>query len=153
MSGKTTISWTDVTWNPTVGCTRVSPGCKNCYAFTLHDMRHAAHKDGKNLPEQYAKPFTELQMIADRLEDPLHWKKPRMVFVNSMSDLFHEDVPDEFIDKVFAVMALCPQHTFQVLTKRPERMLEVLSERYLYCDGTVTSGTMLESEPPVVSPS
>ncbi len=122
----TTIQWTNETWNPTVGCTRTSPGCKNCYAFALHDMRHAAHQNGKDLPDQYAKPFTELQMMQDRLDKPLHWKKPRKVFVNSVSDLFHEDVPEEFINKVFAVMAIAKQHTFQVLTKRAERMFAYL---------------------------
>jgi len=122
MSGLSSIEWTDKTWNPTTGCTRVSPGCKNCYAFQLHDMRHAAHIAGKKVAPQYAKPFKELQLFDDRLTDPLGWRKPCRVFVNSMSDLFHKDVPDEFIDRVFAVMALAPQHTFQVLTKRPERM-------------------------------
>lgn len=121
----TTIEWTDKTWNPTVGCTRVSPGCKNCYAFALHDMRHKAYTAGKKLPAQYAKPFTTLQMIEDRLDEPLHWRKqPCRVFVNSVSDLFHEDVPAEFIRKVFGVMSTAGQHTFQVLTKRAERMME-----------------------------
>lgn len=127
MSSDTAIEWADKVWNPAVGCTRVSSGCKNCYAFALHDMRHAAYQAGKKLPLQYAKPFTELQLMHDRLNEPLHWRKPKRVFVNSVSDLFHEDVPDEFIDRVFAVMALTPQHTYQVLTKRPERMLA-------YCD-------------------
>ncbi len=119
---ETTIQWATHVWNPTVGCTRVSEGCRNCYAFALHDMRHAAHKAGKKLPKQYAKPFTELQMIEDRLTDPLHWRKPRRVFVNSVSDLFHKDVPDAFLDRVFAVMALAKDHTFMILTKRAERM-------------------------------
>lgn len=127
----TSIEWTKgddgslgMTWNPTVGCTRFSEGCRNCYAFALHDMRHDAYKNGKQVPEQYAKPFKELQLMTDRIDAPLHWKKPRRVFVNSMSDLFHEDVPDEFIDRVFATMAVCPQHTFQILTKRAERLPE-----------------------------
>jgi len=128
MSGLSSIEWTDKTWNPTTGCTRVSPGCKNCYAFQLHDMRHAAHIAGKKVAPQYAKPFKELQLFDDRLTDPLGWRKPCRVFVNSMSDLFHKDVPDEFIDRVFAVMALAPQHTFQVLTKRPERMAAYLND-------------------------
>jgi protein gp37 len=118
----TTIQWTNKTWNPTVGCTRISPGCKFCYAFALHDKRHAAYKAGKKIPAQYAKPFTELQMIEDRLTQPLRWRKPCRIFVNSVSDLFHEDVPDEFIAKCFAVMLLSQRHTFQILTKRPERM-------------------------------
>lgn len=106
----TTIEWTDETWNPVTGCSKVSPGCKNCYAETVANRFWKGRK------------FTDVWTHADRLDAPLHWRKPRRVFVNSMSDLFHEDVPDEFIDKVFAVMALAPQHTFQVLTKRPERM-------------------------------
>jgi protein gp37 len=126
--GKTTIEWTDDSWNPTIGCTRISPGCKSCYAFTLHDKRHAAHKAGKKMPPQYARPFTELQLIEDRLTDPLHWRKPRKVFVNSVSDLFHEDIPDAFIDRVFAVMALAGRHTFQVLTKRANRMLSYMQQ-------------------------
>jgi len=125
--GQTGIEWTDRVWNPTVGCTRVSDGCRHCYAFQLHDQRHAAYQAGKKLPIQYARPFKELQLVPDRLENPLHWRKPCRIFVNSMSDLFHDDVPDEFIDRVFAVMAMCPQHTFQVLTKRAEKMLQYLS--------------------------
>lgn len=126
--GTTNIEWTDQTWNPTVGCNRVSPGCKNCYAFALHDMRHEAFKAGKDLPQQYAKPFTELQMMEDRLTDPLHWRKPRRVFVNSVSDLFHKDVPDAFIDRVFGVMASTPQHTYQILTKRADRMAQYMTD-------------------------
>lgn len=129
----TTIEWTNKTWNPTVGCTRISQGCKNCYAFALHDKRHAAYKNGKNIPVQYAKPFTELQLMRARLMDPIHWCKPCMVFVNSVSDLFHDDVPFDFIDRVFATMALCPKHTFQILTKRPVRMLS-------YFDGIDENG-------------
>lgn len=127
MSGISGIEWTDKTWNPTTGCARVSEGCRNCYAFQLHDQRHAAHMAGKKLPAQYAKPFKELQLFEDRLNDPLSWKKPCRVFVNSMSDLFHKDIPDGFIDRVFAVMALAGRHTFQVLTKRPERMAEYVA--------------------------
>ena len=131
---ETSIEWTDKVWNPTTGCTRISAGCKNCYAFELHDKRHEAFKRGAKLPQQYAKPFTELQMFEDRLEAPLRWKKPCRVFVNSMSDLFHEDVPFESIDRVFAVMRLCPQHTFQVLTKRAHRMAQYFGEN----DGLTT---------------
>jgi protein gp37 len=127
--GTTTIEWTDATWNPTVGCSKVSAGCKHCYANVLHDKRHKAHQEGKQVPAQYAKPFTELQLIEDRLTDPLHWKKPRRVFVNSVSDLFHEDVPDEFICEVFKVMGQAKQHTFQVLTKRAERMQRFMREQ------------------------
>jgi protein gp37 len=122
--GDSKIEWTDKTWNPVVGCTKVSAGCKNCYAKALHDQRHKAHVEGKAVPAQYANPFEVVQLMPERLRDPLSWRKPQRVFVNSVSDLFHEDIPDEFIDKVFAVMALTPEHTYQVLTKRPERMAE-----------------------------
>lgn len=117
MMASSKIEWTDETWNPVSGCEKVSEGCRNCYAETI------AHRFWGD------RPFTEVRCHPERLDAPLHWKKPRRVFVNSMSDLFHEDVPDEFIDKVFAVMALTPQHTYQVLTKRPERMR-------LDCSGT-----------------
>jgi protein gp37 len=126
--GVSQIEWTDRTWNPVVGCTKVSAGCKHCYAKTLHDQRHKAHNDGKAVPAQYAQPFETVQLMPDRLRDPLSWRKPQRVFVNSVSDLFHEDVPDEFLDRVFAVMALSPSHTFQVLTKRAERMRAYLGD-------------------------
>lgn len=122
MSDHSAIEWTEATWNPVVGCDQVSPGCAHCYAKTQHDRRHKAVTNGKRLPMQYAKPFETVQLFPDRLEQPLHWRKPRRVFVNSLSDLFHEAVPDEFIDQVLAVMALTPRHTYQVLTKRPGRM-------------------------------
>jgi protein gp37 len=126
MSGRTGIEWTDRTWNPVVGCTKVSQGCKNCYAKTIHDMRHAAHLAGKKMAPQYAVPFEHVQLMPDRLTWPLSLRQPSRIFVNSVSDLFHEDVPDEFIDRVFAIMAMAPRHAFQVLTKRPERMLEYI---------------------------
>lgn len=119
--GVSSIEWTDRTWNPVTGCVKVSPGCKNCYAETVANRFWKGRK------------FTDVRTHDDRLEQPLHWRKPSKIFVNSMSDLFHEDVPFEFIDKVFAVMALCPQHTFQVLTKRPERMLEYFADRPRLC--------------------
>ncbi len=106
----TTIEWTDFTWNPVSGCTKVSQGCKHCYAERL------ANRFWKD------RPFTVVRLHPERLEQPATWKKPRTVFVNSMSDLFHESVPDDFIRKVFATMAANPQHTFQILTKRSERL-------------------------------
>lgn len=136
MKHGTAIEWTHPpgytgeTWNPVVGCQKVSEGCRNCYAKTVHDMRHKAKLDGKKLPEQYAKPFETVQLMERRLADPLSARKPRCYFVNSVSDLFHEDVPDEFIDRVFAVMALCPQHYFLILTKRPERMREYMEKGF-----------------------
>jgi protein gp37 len=123
------IEWTDSTWNPVAGCTIITPGCTNCYA-----MRMAARLDAIGM-EKY-KGLTRksgnrhvwtgrVRVDEDALWSPFSWRKPRMVFVNSMSDLFHEKVPAEFVARVWDVMARVPQHTFQILTKRPERMLEV----------------------------
>lgn len=121
------IEWTDETWNPVVGCRWASPGCDNCYAASMtRRLESMGHKNYAGLTTK--KRFNgKIRTLPEKLDQPLRWKKPRMVFVNSMSDLFHPDVPFEFVDKVFAVMALCPQHTFQCLTKRPERMAEYLS--------------------------
>ena len=121
--GDTSIEWTDKTWNPVTGCSKVSPGCKNCWAKKIHDRRHKAFLSGKAMPSQYSRPFEEVQVHHSRLDQPLRWRKPLKIAVCLGGDLFHEMVPDEFIDEVFAVMALCPQHTFQVLTKRAARML------------------------------
>ena len=118
MSDKTGIAWTNATWNPVTGCTKVSQGCKHCYA----EREWARLTANPKATAYYGRAFTDVACHEDRLDQPLRWSKPRMIFVNSMSDLFHEDVPDDFIDKVFAVMALAEQHVFQVLTKRPERM-------------------------------
>src|SRR3990167_4822889 len=113
------IEWTDETWNPTTGCNKVSEGCKNCYAEVQHRRMMAMH------PKKYKRPFLD-GAFADEasLENPLHFKKPTKFFVNSMSDLFHENISFTFIARVVRMMEDCPQHTFQVLTKRPERMLE-----------------------------
>lgn len=121
------IEWTDETWNPVTGCTRASAGCDNCYAVKmthrLESMGQQKYTGLTVLNGKQDRHFNgQVRCHEDALEIPLRWRKPRMVFVNSMSDLFHPDVAFEFIDKVFAVMALCPQHTFQVLTKRPDRM-------------------------------
>jgi protein gp37 len=117
---KTDIEWCDRVWNPVTGCTKVSAGCKNCYAERVAERLWA-----KQYPPVNGRPrrFTDVLTHADRLDAPLRWRKPQRVFVNSMSDLFHDDVPDEFIDRVFGVMAAARTQTFQVLTKRPERML------------------------------
>lgn len=121
MSDKTGIEWTDATWNPVTGCAKVSQGCKHCYA------EREWPRMTRLVPAYAGRDFTDVRTHEDRLDQPLRWKKPRKVFVNSMSDLFHSDVPDEFIDKVFITMALCPQHTFQVLTKRADRMQEYVT--------------------------
>jgi protein gp37 len=119
MADHSKIEWTDATWNPMTGCTKVSDGCKHCYA----------ERDWVRLAAPRAKPnvytgrdFTDVRCHPERLAQPLSWRKPRRIFVNSMSDLFHEEVPDQFIAGVFGVMARTPRHIFQILTKRPERM-------------------------------
>lgn len=125
----TKIEWTEATWNPIVGCSVVSPGCTNCYAmrFAGTRLQHLPKYDGLTEPSKSGPVWTgKLEFDGKALLEPLRWKKPRMVFANSMGDLFHEGCPDEWIDRVFAVMALCPQHTFQVLTKRSGRMREYL---------------------------
>jgi protein gp37 len=113
MAAGSTIEWTEATWNPVTGCTKISAGCKNCYAERMSKRLKAMGKT------QYANGF-KLTLQPGALELPLKWKRPRVIFVNSMSDLFHMDVPLEYIQRVFEVMNRCSQHTFQVLTKRPE---------------------------------
>lgn len=117
---KSAIEWTDATWNPVSGCTKVSPGCVNCYAEAI-TLRF--RKGGPFLPG-----FSTITSHRDRLNKPLAWKSPRKIFVNSMSDLFHEDVSDSFIEDVFAIMAEATQHTFQILTKRHERLSALAPE-------------------------
>jgi protein gp37 len=114
MSVKSDIEWTEATWNPTTGCTKVSAGCKNCYAEAM--TKRFENKWGK---------FNEIQFHIDRLSIPSKKKTPTVYFVNSMSDLFHKKIPDSFIKKVFQVINENPQHTFQILTKRADRILEM----------------------------
>jgi protein gp37 len=128
----TTIEWTNESWNPTTGCDRISPGCDNCYALTwaarLKAMGSARYqRDGD---PRTSGPGFGLTLHPDKLDQPLHWRKPRRVFVNSMSDVGHKAVPEEFIGSVFDVMGRCPQHSFQVLTKRPKRMSRVVRAYY-----------------------
>ena len=121
MSTSSKIEWTEQTWNPTVGCTKISPGCKHCYAekmaLRLHAMGMRGYENGFGL-----------SLMPERLAEPLERRKPTIYFVNSMSDLFHEEVPFEYIDRVFDVMKRAHQHTFQILTKRAKRMAD-------YCRG------------------
>jgi protein gp37 len=152
MTGRTSIAWADLSWNVLAGCSRVSPGCDNCYAFALHDRRHDFYvrhggvypKNGKPIPRQYAKPFSEVQLLPDRLQDPLHIKTPSRFFVNSMADLFHSEVPFEFIKQVFEVMRQAHWHTFQILTKRPNRVRYLASA--LDWAPNVWLGTSIESD-------
>lgn len=137
MSDRTDIEWADATWNPIGGCSRVSEECRNCYAEVMaarfsdpgqwgHGLaRRVKLRDGTTDHRWTGK----LVLHEHKLDQPLRWKKPRRIFVNSTSDLFHENVPDEWIDRVFAVMALAPQHVFMVLTKRADRMREYFSAR------------------------
>ncbi len=124
MGYQSTIEWTEATWNPVAGCSKVSSGCAHCYAEAL-SLRFG----------HSTKPWTEanarenVRLHPDRLEQPLRWRRPRMVFVNSMSDLFHELVPFDFVDLVYATMSEAHQHTFQILTKRPERALDYYRAR------------------------
>lgn len=116
------IEWTEQTWNPAVGCTKISAGCKNCYAETMAKRLKAMGTPG------YENGFS-LQILPDRLEDPVKRKKPTVYFVNSMSDLFHEKIPDAYIEQVFDVIARTPHHTYQILTKRGARMARYFKTR------------------------
>lgn len=115
MPSKSNIEWTEMTWNPVTGCTKMSQGCKNCYAERMAKRLKAMGSD------RYRHGF-EVTLHPDLLDLPRRWRQARTVFVNSMSDLFHEEIPDAYIRRTFETMAACPQHTFQVLTKRAERL-------------------------------
>ncbi len=118
MADRSAIEWTQATWNPVTGCDKVSPGCAHCYAEAFAER-------WRGIPGHAYEQGFDLRLWPERLRQPLRWKRPRMIFVNSMSDLFHEDIPDGFIAEVFEVMARAPQHTFQILTKRHERLAEL----------------------------
>ncbi|MDI6752825.1 MAG: phage Gp37/Gp68 family protein [Thermodesulfobacteriota bacterium] len=123
MSDRSKIEWTDATWNPVTGCTKVSPACTNCYAERFAERF-------RGVPGHPYEQGFDLKLWPERLTLPLRWKQPRTVFVNSMSDLFHEDVPEDFIGKVFEVMIDANHHIFQILTKRSERMLAWLQSNF-----------------------
>ena len=137
MSAASKIEWTEVTWNPVTGCTKISHGCKLCYAERLAKRLQAMgvqkYEDGFNV-----------RVHPGVLDQPSHWKKPRHIFVNSMSDLFHKTVPTEYIQSVFEVMNQCPQHKFQVLTKRPGRVTQI--NRKINWTPNVWLGVSIESE-------
>src|SRR3954468_11621763 len=118
MADKSAIEWTEATWNPVTGCDQISPGCAHCYAKTFAERWRGIEG------HPYEQGF-DLRLWPERLAQPLRWKRPRMIFVNSMSDLFHEDIPELYLRKVFEVMRIADHHTFQILTKRHERLAEL----------------------------
>ena len=122
MSVQSEIEWTDATWNPVRGCTKISPGCKHCYAERFAERFRGV------VGHPFEQGF-DLRLVPEKLADPLRWRAPKMIFVNSMSDLFHDDVPEEYIEQVCEVMALARWHTFQVLTKRADRIAKLLNRR------------------------
>ncbi|HEX9940175.1 MAG TPA: phage Gp37/Gp68 family protein [Longimicrobium sp.] len=154
MGERSKIEWTDSTWNPVTGCTKVSAGCDNCYAHTLAHVRLATVYR-RRLPvvqteENEADPFA-VRLWPERLAEPGRWKDPRMIFVNSMSDLFHVDVPDEFVRRIFEVMLSVDRHVYQVLTKRPSRAVRFFNlNRDLFPDGSIPAhiwmGTSVENQ-------
>jgi protein gp37 len=119
MSDNTKIEWTDATWNPMRGCTKISPGCLHCYAETFAERF-------RGVPGHPFEHGFDLKLVPEKLGDPIRWSKPKKIFVNSMSDLFHEEVPDEYIEKVCRVMLAANWHTYQILTKRADRMAALL---------------------------
>src|SRR5205814_8597776 len=122
MSLGTASEWTDATWNPVRGCTKVSPGCKNCYAAKFAERF-------RGVPGHPYEQGFDLRLVPEKLAEPLRWSSPRMIFVNSMSDLFHENVPDEYILRFAQVMRVANWHTYQVLTKRSERLRSLLQTK------------------------
>lgn len=154
MGQQSRIEWTDSTWNPVTGCTQVSPGCDNCYALALANRRlrdiylrqPSIRKDAGSRSNPFA-----VRIWRDRIHDPLSWRKPRMVFVNSMSDLFHADIPEPFVRELFEVMLRADRHVYQVLTKRPARAARFVDRnRDLFPGGTVPEhiwlGASVESQ-------
>lgn len=137
MSSKSQIEWTEHTWNPTVGCTKISPGCQHCYAEVMAKRLQAIGTPG------YENGFA-LTVLPDRLDQPLRRSKPTMYFVNSMSDLFHEEIPEAFIDQVFGVIGQVPHHVFQILTKRSRRMRDYFQHRPV--PGHVWLGVTVENQ-------
>lgn len=123
MADKSAIEWTDATWNPVTGCTKITRGCDNCYAARFAER-------WRGIPDHPFSTGFDLTLRPERLEQPIKWKRPRMIFVNSMSDLFHKEVPRSFVDHVFDTMEAADWHIFQVLTKRSSLMRDYLRERY-----------------------
>jgi protein gp37 len=147
---ETSIEWTDATWNPVAGCTVLTAGCANCYAMRMAARLEAmGQKKYRGLTRRSGNRAVwtgKIRLDEDSIAMPVSWKKPRRVFVNSMSDLFHPSVPVEFIKRVWSVMADTPRHTYQILTKRPERMAEVLSRNGFAVLPNVWLGTSVEDD-------
>ncbi|HET9954914.1 MAG TPA: phage Gp37/Gp68 family protein [Polyangiaceae bacterium] len=137
MSDGSAIEWTDATWNPVRGCTKISPGCKHCYAQTFSERF-------RGVPGHPFEQGFDLRLVETALELPVRWRSPRRIFVNSMSDLFHEEVPEDFIRRVFDVMSRASQHQFQLLTKRSKRMAEIAGR--LQIPRNVWMGVSVENE-------
>ena len=136
MSQNSPIEWTDSTWNPVTGCTKISPGCKHCYAETFAERF-------RGVPGHPYEQGFDLKLWPERLEMPLKWKETKMIFVNSMSDLFHEKVPDEYIQQVFEVMIKADHHIFQLLTKRSERLMSWTRQNYRMVNEKVNGRPLL----------
>lgn len=128
MADKSSIEWTDATWNPVTGCSRVSAGCEHCYAERLAATRMRNHPSRAGLTDSNGRWNGEVRFNGQWLDQPLHWSRPRRIFVAAHSDLFHEGVPDEWVNEILAVMSIANKHVFQVLTKRPARMREYFSD-------------------------
>jgi protein gp37 len=124
VSGRSAIEWRQATWNPVTGCSKVSPGCANCYAETFAERF-------RGVPGHHFEQGFELRLWPERLDQPLRWRKPKLIFVNSMSDLFHPGIPEWFVERVWGTMQQAHWHTFQVLTKRPERMPRLMRQLHL----------------------
>ena len=161
--GTSSIEWTDETVNPVIVCSRVSAGCDHCYAFALHNKRHAIYvknnglwsPQGHSMPKQYAKPFTEVQFFPERLERVLHVKTPKKFFLNSMSDLFHKSIPDDYNLWCFDIMRQAHWHTFQVLTKRVgrlRRLVPLIPWSSNICIGTSIENNSLTARANVLRP-
>lgn len=152
MSTGTKIEWTDATWNPIRGCSRVSEGCRNCYAEKVAARFSGIGQayEGLAVMKNHEARWTgQIRLVREKLGEPLRWNKPRRVFVNSMSDLFHEKVGADWLDDIFQIMARCPQHTFQILTKRPSRMRDYM-DRWKPVESTLSNvwlGTSVEDQP------
>lgn len=149
MAGSSSIEWTDATWNPVTGCSIASPGCTNCYAMRMAARLEAMGQEsyqGLTRKSGGRSVWTgRVQLVEDALSVPLKWRAPRLVFVNSMSDLFQEDVPVAFIARVWEVMEATPRHRYQILTKRPERMAEIVNSGAFPMLPNVWLGTSVES--------